>query len=969
MATIRDKYVLDVDTKGATSSIMSIKGALGALAGALAIREFAQFGAAIVDATTQFERYKTILTTLLGSQQKANSELARLKDLANSLPQDLQDVTEAFVIFQRYGLDTSSQGLKNFSNIATASGKSLEQLAEALGDALTGEYERLKEFGIKVSRENGKIVARMGDDIVATAFSAKELTKELQALGNTRFGGAAEANAGTLSQSMSNLKGAVFEAQVAFGEGLKPALIEITDEFAKLLRANEQLAENLGAGVGEALRTLAAGSKLLVENLDLVRNALLAVIAVRFGSSLTTLIGAFARATSGAKSAAGAFGGMGKALGTFAKRIPGVALLPRIFAAFAGPVGIAITAVSLLTAGFKALAPVTTEVAGLTTTYGEIAGAVFWKAKEVVVALATALFEKLGKALDFVRDKMSNFARPFIAGLNEMLSAARNRVNMMVGLFVGMFEQLTTGIRDLPKMFVAALTASLTVIGEFVGRAGGQIGELWDYISSFGSDAIENSFTGLGDKINEELAKVGEQSSVDWNKALSTDYIGEAIEDIANPLRIVIEDFREASVVVEETTAALDEQAVAAEAAAEAASKLAKRIAEVTAAEQAAAQKSLDAYAKTRQNFVDEYEFRTSLINLTDEQRELEEQKYSLQRQLIGAILPLQEKILELEQRGTEESKAQIEVLKETIATMRTGYTEGIMLVENMVDARNKELDIQKQQQSIEEARKSAAEAVLEVQERINRASEDASLGGLSGINKELKQIELSELRIARAAKKRIEAQLETGVDASVISAELAKIDAITETSISRQQDIARTAFENSRMFSTGWRKAFEEYEDNATNAAKSAQSIFEKTTSGMEDAIVGFAKTGKFEWKGFVNSILEELLRSQVQQLIAKTFGMLGGGGGSSGGGGLFGGFFATGGMIPPGRFGVVGENGPELVSGPANVTPDIGGGNVTYNINAVDALSFKQMVAQDPSFLFAVTEQGRRGLPQTRR
>jgi hypothetical protein len=184
-----------------------------------------------------------------------------------------------------------------------------------------------------------------------------------------------------------------------------------------------------------------------------------------------------------------------------------------------------------------------------------------------------------------------------------------------------------------------------------------------------------------------------------------------------------------------------------------------------------------------------------------------------------------------------------------------------------------------------------------------------------------------------------------------------------------KQQDLAKTAYENSRMFSTGWKKAFEEYEDNATNAAKSAQRIFEKSTQGMEDAIVGFAKTGKFEWRGFVNSILEELLRSQVQQLIAKTFGGLGLGGGAGGGGGLFGGFFATGGMIPPGRFGVVGENGPELVSGPANVTPNLGGGNVTYNINAVDAMSFKQMVAQDPSFLFAVTEQGRRTLPQTRR
>ena len=138
-----------------------------------------------------------------------------------------------------------------------------------------------------------------------------------------------------------------------------------------------------------------------------------------------------------------------------------------------------------------------------------------------------------------------------------------------------------------------------------------------------------------------------------------------------------------------------------------------------------------------------------------------------------------------------------------------------------------------------------------------------------------------------------------------------------------------------------------------------------------MEDAIVGFAKTGKFEFKSFVNSILEELLRSQVRQLIARTFGMFGGGGlggGNSGGNSLFGGFFATGGMIPPGRFGIVGEAGPEIVSGPANVTP-VGSTNILYNINAVDAQSFKQMIARDPAFLYAVTEQGRKGIPSSRR
>jgi hypothetical protein len=48
-----------------------------------------------------------------------------------------------------------------------------------------------------------------------------------------------------------------------------------------------------------------------------------------------------------------------------------------------------------------------------------------------------------------------------------------------------------------------------------------------------------------------------------------------------------------------------------------------------------------------------------------------------------------------------------------------------------------------------------------------------------------------------------------------------------------------------------------------------------------------------------------------------------------------------------------------------------DMGGGstNITYNINAVDASSFRNLVASDPEFIFAVTEQGRRRQPSQRR
>ena len=973
MATIRDKYVLDVDTKGATSSINKIKGALGALAGALAIREFAQFTGSIIEATTQFERYQTVLQTFLGSQSKANAELTRLKDLANSLPQDLADITEAFVIFTRYGLDTSSQGIKAFSNIATASGKSLEQLAEALGDALTGEFERLKEFGIKVSKENGKIVARIGDDIVATADTAKELTTQLQDLGNTRFGGAAEANADTLSQSMSNLRGAVFEAQVAFGEGLKPALKEIADELANFLRVNEELSRSLGAGVGEALRTLAAGARLLIENMDLVRNAIIAVVSIKAAFYFKQVATELRTAAIGARSASGVFTNVAKALRGMARSLPGVGLLRAAFAALSGPVGIAVAGVTALGLGIKALAPVTLEVNGLTTTFGEVTSAVFWKAKKVVGEYASTIKDKLYDALSGLRQRMANITQPFIESMNRMMEAAKKAINVMIGLFVGLFQQITTGIGDIPRMFLAAMNASLGIIGNFVGRAGNQIAELWNYITTLGEDAIENSFEGITADISKELEGISNATSIDWDNILNTDYVGKAVEQISNPLRVLVEEYREHNEALANSTKQYDDHILRIQRMREEQEKLAQQQRKITDAvkeEQAARQKATSDFQASLDKFKQEYEFRTSLIGLTDEQKELEQQRYDLQQKLASAILPIQERILKLEKANTEEAKARIEVLKGSISDIKDVYETELMYLDQMVEARNEELRIKRESESIDAARLSAAEAIAEAEERIRYAKENAELAGLSGLKKQLKEIELEEKRIARAAKERVKAQLETGVNASVIKAELAQIDASVAESIRKRQELAKVEYDNRRAFSTGWKKAFEEYAEDASNAASQAQRLFEKATSGMEDAIVGFAKTGKFEFKSFVNSILEELLRSQIRQLIAKTFGGLGlGGGGTGGGGGLFGGFFATGGMIPPGRFGVVGENGPELVSGPANVTPNVGNTAVTYNINAVDALSFKQMVASDPEFLFAVTQQGSRSIPTSRR
>jgi tape measure domain-containing protein len=205
---------------------------------------------------------------------------------------------------------------------------------------------------------------------------------------------------------------------------------------------------------------------------------------------------------------------------------------------------------------------------------------------------------------------------------------------------------------------------------------------------------------------------------------------------------------------------------------------------------------------------------------------------------------------------------------------------------------------------------------------------------------------------------------------------------------IEAQKQAARTLEDTTRSFSFGWTQAMKDYIYNATNAAQQVQNIFRDSTKAMENSIVQFARKGKFEWKSMIADMLEALLRSQIQQNLAKIF--IGAqnansafqGGGRAGGGGfldaigagiskLFGGFFADGGRLPAGQFGIVGERGPELISGPANITPMTGMGgvtNVTYNISAVDAMSFKALVASDPQFIHAVAAQGGRSLPGRR-
>ena len=127
--------------------------------------------------------------------------------------------------------------------------------------------------------------------------------------------------------------------------------------------------------------------------------------------------------------------------------------------------------------------------------------------------------------------------------------------------------------------------------------------------------------------------------------------------------------------------------------------------------------------------------------------------------------------------------------------------------------------------------------------------------------------------------------------------------------------------------------------------------------------------------FKRMINQVIADIIRLMIlQPLISSIFGFFGftptfapGGAITS----LTG--RASGGPVIKDKPYIVGERGPELFvpTGGGSIVPNgsMGGGSptqVTYNINAVDAMSFKQMVARDPEFIYSVTQAGARRLPR---
>ena len=180
---------------------IAVAGAFAAIGGAQAIgRMGGDFLASLTQTGAQFEKLDATLTVIEGSSERAAEAMAWIKEFAVETPYELAEVSEAFVRMRAYGLDPMDGSFKNIGDAASAMGKSLMDGVEAIADAVTGENERLKSFGVRASVEGEQITYRWtqnGQEMSKTV--RKNSTEIIAALMEifSRFDGAMDAQGKT----------------------------------------------------------------------------------------------------------------------------------------------------------------------------------------------------------------------------------------------------------------------------------------------------------------------------------------------------------------------------------------------------------------------------------------------------------------------------------------------------------------------------------------------------------------------------------------------------------------------------------------------------------------------------------------------------------------------------------------------------------------------------------------------------
>lgn len=246
-------------------------GSLGGLAtsarlfigGAIATSVY-EFGKAAIDARSKVEQLEISFSTLLGSQEKANSLLAELKSYGTVTPYDTEGLAQAARLMLSYGMSANKvmPMLKVLGDIAMGDKEKLQSLAlafsqmSASGRVYKQDLNQMVNAGFNplqiIAEKTGKSIGELNDELSAGKISVNQIEQAF--IDATSEGGkfhnmvnnmsnSLEGKIASMADEWENLKAAI--------GGLSSPAVTVAIDMAtwgiqKLTNAIEQLKAALG---------------------------------------------------------------------------------------------------------------------------------------------------------------------------------------------------------------------------------------------------------------------------------------------------------------------------------------------------------------------------------------------------------------------------------------------------------------------------------------------------------------------------------------------------------------------------------------------------------------------------------------------------------------------------------------------------------------------------------------------------
>ena len=233
-------------SRSTSTSMLKMAASIGAAT--LAYKGFK----AVVSTAAEFEKLNAMLKTVTGSTEAAAEAMELIRKTAASTPFSVQEMTNSFIKLKSLGLDPSEDALTSYANTAAAMGKSLNQVIEAVADASTMEFERLKEFGIK-SRQAADTVTFTFNKVATTVKKdAASIEGYLRSIGDVQFAGAAVDQMDTINGALSNMGDAFDQLLLQVGDqGFSGEVKESLQKLVDFLSDSKTVdaATKLGTGI------------------------------------------------------------------------------------------------------------------------------------------------------------------------------------------------------------------------------------------------------------------------------------------------------------------------------------------------------------------------------------------------------------------------------------------------------------------------------------------------------------------------------------------------------------------------------------------------------------------------------------------------------------------------------------------------------------------------------------------------